>query len=301
MKSWIMAPALGMLAACATTQETWVPTPGPAADPSQTIADAPADAWRPVDPENLLLMDLGQNRRVAIELAADFAPVHVANIRALARSGWWAKAAIYRSQDNYVVQWGNGDAEVPLPAGVVTTPPAEYERPVAGLDIRPLGYPDAYAPVAGHAEGWPVGYDPARGSAWLTHCYGSVGVARDLAPDTGTGGELYAVIGHAPRQLDRNIAVVGRVLEGMEHLSTVPRGKEALGFIGDAADHVPIARIAIAADLPEGERPAYEVMRTGSESFSAYVKGRANRGGDFFRTPAGGVELCNAPVPVRRR
>ncbi|MCP6473599.1 peptidylprolyl isomerase, partial [Klebsiella pneumoniae] len=87
-------------------------------------------------------------------------------------------------------------------------------RALTGLAHRPLGYPDAYAPATGHAAGWPIGYDETRGAAWLTHCYGSVGVGRDLAPDTGTGGELYAVIGHAPRHLDRNIAVIGRVIEG---------------------------------------------------------------------------------------
>ena len=48
-------------------------------------------------------------------------------------------------------------------------------------------------------------------------------------PDTGTGGELYAIIGHAPRQLDRNIALVGRVVQGIEQMSSLPRGTEALG------------------------------------------------------------------------
>ena len=94
-------------------------------------------------------------------------------------------------------------------------PPAEYDRPLAGLSVRPLGFPDPYAPMVGHAGGWPVGYDPESGRAWLAHCYAMVGVGRDLAPDTGTGGELYAVIGHAPRHLDLNIALIGRVVEGI--------------------------------------------------------------------------------------
>jgi len=42
-------------------------------------------------------------------------------------------------------------------------------------------------------------------------------------------------------------------------------------------------------------------MRTDSAAFSAYVTGRANRGGTFFNRPAGGVDLCNVNVPVRRR
>ena len=94
--------------------------------------------------------------RIVIELAPAFAPVHVANIRRFARAGWWNNATIYRVQDNYVAQWGNGDAQVALPAGVVAQPPAEYERPLAGLAPRPLGFPDSYAPMVGHVDGWPI-------------------------------------------------------------------------------------------------------------------------------------------------
>ena len=280
----------------------WRPAPvSDATEPSEVVADAPDAAWRDVAPDNLLIMELADGGRVAIELAPDFAPVHVANIRALARSGWWNGAAIYRVQDNYVVQWGVNESDQPLPEGVVKAPPAEYLRPLQGLAVRPLGYPDSYAPLAGYAGGWPIGYDPEAGQAWLAHCYGMVGVGRGLSPDTGTGGELYAVIGHAPRHLDRNIATVGRVLTGMDHLAARARGTEALGFYKDEAQHIPIARVTLAADLPEGRRPAYEVMRTDSEAFAAYVTGRANRGGDIFDVPAGGVDLCNAPVPTREK
>jgi len=282
----------------------WRPAPvADAREPSEVVAATTAADWRPVDPENLLLMDLADGGRVAIELAPDFAPVHVANIRAFARGGWWNAATIYRVQDNYVVQWGNNEAENPLPRGVVQTPPAEYDRPLQGLPIRPLGFPDSYAPLVGHAYGWPIAWDPERGRAWLTHCYGSVGAGRDLAPDTGTAGELYAVIGQAPRHLDLNIATVGRVIEGMPALAARPRGTGNLGFYDEAKGErpVPIARIRLAADVPAADRPAFEVMRTDTAAFAAYVTGRANRGGTFFNRPAGGVDVCNVNVPVRRR
>jgi peptidylprolyl isomerase len=299
--------ALAMLAGCTADQApphaaaTWRPSPIlNAPEPSKIVQAAPPEAWRPVDPDNLLVMELKEGGRVVIELAPDFAPVHVANVKALARGGWWSGAAIYRVQDNYVAQWGNNDAKTVLPAGVVKAPPAEYDRPLEGLAVRPLGYPDSYAPMVGHAGGWPIGYDPATGRAWLTHCYGFVGVGRDLAPDTGTGGELYAVIGHAPRPLDLNIALIGRVVEGMSLLSARPRGTGALGFYEDPKQNIPIARVRLASDMPPAERPRYEVMRTDSPAFADYVLGRANRGGDFFKRPAGGVDICNALVPVRK-
>jgi len=303
--------AVSLLAAPASAQPpgAWRPAPvAGATEPAEVIASSAASDWRPIDPENLLVMDLaGANGssggQVIVELAPDFAPVHIANMRRFARAGWWNAATIYRVQDNYVAQWGNGDAEVALPQGVIALPPAEYERPLAGLNIRILGFPDSYAPMVGHVNGWPVAWDPDRSMAWLTHCYGTVGVGRDLAPSTGTGGELYAVIGHSPRPLDRNIANVGRVIEGIALLSARPRGTGNLGFYQAESGEtpIPIRSIRIAADMPVAERPQFEVMRSDTLAFSAYVRGRANRGGSFFQVPAGGVDVCNVNVPVRRR
>lgn len=314
----LAAAVLGLAAsACATPGASPQPEPDPsyrytfwrpapvegAPDPSRVIAESAASDWRDVDPDDLLLIELAGGRQVAIELAPAFAPVHVANVRAFARAGWWDDASVYRVQDNYVAQWGNGDSEIPLPDGVVRTPPAEYSRTLQGLAVRPLGFPDSYAPMAGHSGGWPLGYDPESGEAWLAHCYAAVGVGRGLSPDTGTGGELYAVIGHAPRHLDRNIALVGRVIEGIEALAANPRGTGNLGFYDAEKGErpVPIVRARLASAIPAAERPAFQAMRTDTPAFSAYVTGRANRGGPFFIRPAGGVDLCNVNVPVRRK
>ena len=247
-----------------------------------------------------MVMDLKSGGRVVIQLAPQFAPVHVANIKALARGNYWDGATIYRVQDNYVAQWGLNDSDKGFPAGVTAKPPAEYTRPLKGLAIERLGSPDAYAPGAGFVNGWPVAYSPRAGWANLAHCYGSVGVGRDLSPDTGTGGELYAAI--APlRHLDRVIAVVGRVIEGVDKLSSLPRGTEALGFYKDKSMYVPIARIRLASDMPVGERPVFEYLDTQSASFAQYLNIRANRHDDFYIRPAGGVDLCNVSVPVRRK
>jgi peptidylprolyl isomerase len=268
--------------------------------PSDIVAGAPASAWKAIPADDLLVLDLASGGRVVIQLAPAFAPVHVANIKALARGGYWNGATIYRVQDNYVAQWGLNESDKPWPPGVSPKPPAEYTRPLKGLKITPLGSPDPYAPGAGFADGWPVAYDAKAGWADLVHCYGTVGVGRDLAPDTGTGGELYAIIGHGPRQLDRVIAIVGRVVEGIDRLSTLPRGTEALGFYKDKAQYVPIASIRLASEIPAGERPSFEVMDTASPSFARYLKIRANRHDDFYTSPAGGVDLCNVQVPVRK-
>jgi peptidylprolyl isomerase len=269
--------------------------------PNDIVAQAPASAWNAIPADDLLVIDLKRGGRVIVQLAPAFAPVHVANMKALARAGYGDGATVYRVQDNYVAQWGNNDSGKPWPAGVTAKPPAEYTRPLKGLAIKPLGYPDPYAPSVGFADGWPVAYSPKAGWADLTHCYGYVGVGRDLSPDTGTGGELYAVIGHAPRHLDRNIAIVGRVIDGIDKLSSLPRGTEALGFYKDKAQFAPIARLQLASQMPPAERPSYEFMDTGSAAFPAYVHVRANRHDDFYIRPAGGVDVCNVQVPVRKK
>jgi len=269
--------------------------------PNDLVAGAPASAWKAIAAEDLMIVDLANGGRVVVQLAPEFAPVHVANIRALARNGYWNGAAVYRVQDNYVAQWGLNESDKPWPAGVTAKPPAEYTRALRGLRITPLGSADPYAPGAGFANGWPVAYSAKAGWADLVHCYGSVGAGRDLSPDTGTGGELYAVIGHGPRQLDRNIAVVGRVIDGIDRFSTLPRGTEALGFYKDKAQYVPIASIRLASEMPADQRPSYDAMDTGSTTFAQYLKLRANRHDDFYIRPAGGVDLCNVQVPVRKR
>ncbi|WP_419827079.1 peptidylprolyl isomerase [Sphingomonas sp.] len=286
-------------AALVAAAATLAAAPAPVRSPGEIAAAAPASAWRDIPADALLVMTLGDGRRVTIELAPGFAPAHVANIRALARAGGYDGRAITRVQDNYVVQWGDAADRRATPTGVIAKPAAEYDRPVAGLALTLLPVRDAYAAHVGFAGGWPVASEEGR--AWLPHCYGFVGVGRDMPPDTGDGRELYAVIGHAPRHLDRNIAVVGRVIDGIEALSALPRGTGALGVYERPGQRVPIASIRLAADLPAAGRPAYQTMRTDGAAFAAYVDARLDRRDAFFVRPAGGADLCNVPVPVRRR
>jgi len=290
--------ALPMIALAALAAMAAAPPPAPKAP---TLADivnaAKADEWQRVDPQDLMLIDLADGSRVAIALAPALAPAHVRNIRGLVRTHWFDGGAIYRVQDNYVVQWGQGDDDKKPPKGLDVALPAEYDRPAAGLPVAPLPYRDTFAPKIGYSGAFPVATEKDR--AWMTHCYGIVGVARGLAPDTGNGGELYAVLGQSPRQLDRNIALVGRVLDGFEHMTARPRGTGALGFYEKPEQRVPIKSVTLAADLPAEGRPAYEWLRPDSASFASWLHLKANRHDDFYQRPAGAIDLCNALPPVR--
>lgn len=299
--------------------------------PSEIAAAAPKANWTAIAASDLLVMDLapaanGKPRRVVIQLMPPpFSQGWIGNIRKLAAAHWWDGLAVTRVQDNYVAQWGDPDGEDKararkLPDGLAVVPESGYaldlQSDPALLDraadmVEPLAATmqkwfetkgasglrgDRYASLTLAWQGWPLAVE--NGLAWPVHCYGMVGVGRNMSPDTGSGAELYTVIGHAPRHLDRNIALVGRVIEGIEHLSSLPRGTGTLGIYESRAEQVPIQSLRLGSEVPG--LPAYEYLSTESESFAKYADARANRRDAFFIRPAGGADICNIPVPVRR-
>ena len=336
MKHLLLAAtvAASLILPVTASEPASIPSPGEiaeAAPASDWIAIAPSDLLV-MD----LAPDAERKpRRVVIQLMpAPFSQGWIGNIRKLAATHWWDGTSVNRVQDNYVAQWGDATEKKALPKNLAVVPESEYERiydpsmfkklwaynapidavmtlyPSPPAASPPTNYTDAYAKAFGFMSGIPFAAammtrrEGARqvrqpDGVWPIHCYGTVGVGRNMSPDTGSGAELYAVIGHAPRHLDRNIAVVGRVISGIEYLSSLPRGTEALGFYKAEAERTPIASIRIASALPAAEQPRFEYLSTESASFLRYADARANRRDPFFIKPAGGADICNIPVPVR--
>lgn len=351
--------AIALLGSPALAQdEAEPPTPG------SIVQSALPEEWVAIDPSDLLVMTLtpdadGNPREVVIQLMpAPFSQGWVENIRKLAKAHWWDGLSIYRSVDNWVVQWGDGEEDEedrtrpakPLPEGLNVVQESEYSSAIRSIremkqpdqsvranqstpaeidefyskfgreDLADIGrisvrptrsekFPegwhkrDSYTEWVEFVLGWPIAggaSSEADARYWPTHCYGSVGVARDLSPDTGTGAELYAVIGHAPRQLDRNIAVVGRVIEGMAHLSVLPRGTGEYGVYKTEDEHTPIISVRLGNDTGQFPPPAFEYLHNRSASFQQYVAVSANRNDAFYKVPAGGIDICNLKVPIRR-
>jgi len=291
----VLALALPLAALAAPTKEL---------PPKPTVSDivkaSPQADWRQLDPANTLYMDLPAGR-VIIELAPAFAPNHAANIRTMAKEGYWDGLWIYRTQDNFVVQWGDPREDKPKAIGTAKAKlEQEFTVPMKNdTQFTRLPDKDGYAPQVGHSNGFPSARDPKTGQAWLAHCYGMVGVARGNESDSGNGGTLYTVIGNSPRHLDRNITVVGRIVSGMPLLSVLPRGPAPMGMFEKEEQWVPIKSVKLAADVPEAERSKFEVMRTESASFKSVAEAQRNRGGPWTKYAAGHVDLCNVPIPVR--
>jgi peptidylprolyl isomerase len=333
----VLAQASANLAAGKTQPSPLAPSEIVAAAPKGDWVAIPASDLLVMD---LAPDAKGKPRRVVIQLMpAPFSQGWIGNIRKLAAAKFWDGTSVNRVQDNYVVQWGDANGEdtakaKPLPEGLAVMLESDYVAPLndpsnegsiveqakmSPLVATPIGFMiDPYVAsgaifntgTAGFISGWPVAYRvddelPERGPVngrigyvWPVHCYGMVGVGRDLSPNTGTGAELYVVIGHAPRHLDRNIAMVGRVVEGIEHLSSLPRGTGGLGFYETAEERTGITAIRLGGEVPG--LPTYEYLSTESASFAKYADARANRRDAFFIRPAGGADICNIPVPVRR-
>jgi peptidylprolyl isomerase len=263
------------------------------------LKSSPASDWRMLDPESTLYLELPSGR-IVIELAPSYAPANVAAVRKLVREGYFDGAFVIRSQDNYVVQWARPESDPRAKAMSSVKVKPEFSRKIdPKLEFTSLTYPDTYAPEVGFSAGFPVARDPKRGETWLVHCYGSVGVGRDNDADSGNGAELYAVIGQSPRNLDRNITLVGRVVQGIERFSVLPRGTGTMGFYEKESEWVPIRKARLAADVPEAQRVKLEALRTDSATFKAYVESRANRKEEWFKEPVGRMGVCNMPLPVR--
>jgi peptidylprolyl isomerase len=269
---------------------------------SELLALSVPSDWRPLDPQNTLYLELPQGR-VIIELAPAFAPHHVQNIRTLVAEKYFDGLSIVRAQDNYVVQWADPNADDAKKAKSLGTAlhelPAEFNRSSKGLPFTPLPDRDTYAPEVGFSSGFPAAEDPTTHQAWLVHCYGMVGAGRDMAKDSSNGTELYAVIGHSPRHLDLNITLVGRVVRGIDLLSTMHRGTGALGFYEKPEERTPITSVRLLADVPPAQRTPLEVLRTDTPFFQKWIEARRNRREQWFVNPVGHVEVCNVPIPVR--
>lgn len=303
--SCALVSALIAVSAAHAASPTPAPSPADAtAKPlsvGEILASSPDSDWRTPDPANTLYMDLSAGR-VVIELAPQFAPEHVANIQALARQHFWDGLSIYRAQDNFVVQFGDPDAgetNARSLGDARTHLPAEFERTASGLQFSALPDADGWAPQVGFVDGFPAARDTGTGNAWMTHCYGALGAGRDMAADSSNGAELYIAIGQSPRQLDRNITLVGRVVRGMELLSATPRGPEPMGIYENASQRTPIVGIRLASDVPAAQREHLQMLSTDSDTFEAVTEARRNRRDEWYKTSVDHIDLCNVPLPVR--
>ena len=270
--------------------------------PTTSSPAAPASAWRAIDPDDLLVMDLASGGRVVIQLAPAFAPVHVANVKALARGNYWDGATVYRLQDNYVAQWGLNESDRPWPAGVTAKPPAEYVRPLKGLADQ----------AARICRSLCARHRFFRRLAGRLQRQGGLGQPRPLLWQR--RGRPRPVARHRDRR---------RIVRGHRPGAEAARPQHRPDRAGDRGDRQAelAARAGPRRSASTRTRPNMcrsrasgwratcrrasgrrsNIWTRQSAAFASYVRLRANRKDAFYDRPAGGVDLCNVQVPVRKK
>lgn len=256
------------------------------------------DSWRAIPDDELLVLKLATGKSVIIRLATNYAPQHVSNVKALARTRWWDATHIYRVKDNWVTQWGDATRQKQLPSSVEPRPAPEFDFTKQAFAYR-LKRSDAYSTESGFtSDAWPLASNGAV--SWIPHCYGTVGVAHGAHPDTGSGSELFVAIGGSARRLDRNFTVIGRVIFGMEALSSLQRSATTMGFYADAREFTTVVSARLLSDSePDDRAVRYEYRSVESDEFRAAVTDREHPAPPMIAL--GGVDVCDVPLEVRAR
>jgi peptidylprolyl isomerase len=258
--------------------------------PMQILDSAPAEDWRSVDPENMLLMDLPQGL-VVIEMRPDFAPNHVQRIKELARAGFYNGLNFHRVIEGFVAQGGDpkGDG-----SGGSDKPDlkAEFERDTEEVHNFTVIGRDRVAARVGFADGVPVAAQPEslrsfredrKVELWGLHCPGMMSMARKTEPDTANS-QFFLLIGDSRLSLDRRYSLWGWIIDGFENTRRIARG--------EPPDRpTPIMRVRIGADLPAAQRPNVQIMKTDSETFKKWLDASGAVKDGFVR------DMCAVKAP----
>lgn len=254
--------------------------------------------WRELDPANTVLLELAEGS-AAIELNPQFAPKTVEQFRRLVQTRFYDGLGFYRVIDGFVAQGGDGSDLGELSEVPTIDPEFEIDWR-SDLPFIPVQQPDLFADQTGFIDGFAAGRDLEQGKVWLTHCPGVVALARGDDADTSRT-DFYIVIGQAPRYLDRNLTIFGRVVLGMDAVQKIRRGPtDNNGIITGDLDQSRIRTMRLQSDIPEQERLRVFVMDTGSKAFEQLLEGRRDRRQKFFlNKPPQVLDVCQVPVAGR--
>ena len=252
--------------------------------------------WRALDPNDLVFMDIGEGQ-VVFELNSRFAPKTVAQFKRLVKEDFYRGLSFYRVIEGFVAQGGD-ESDIDVPNGQPMLD-AEFEIDRdEELNWTSVQRDDLFAPETGFVDGFAAATDGKK--TWLAHCPGVLAMARNNEPDTGST-DFYVVIGQAPRYLDRNLTIFGRVIHGMDAVQSINRGPaDQNGVIESDTARSRISRMRMGTDIPEQEQQEFYVMDTGSAGFTNYMEARRNRTHEFFHhKPPKVLDVCQVPVATR--
>ena len=267
-------------------------------------ADNSADSvWRELPLKNTVLLTLPHGK-VVIELAPQFSPKHVAQFSELTQQGFYDQTSFYRVIDGFVAQAGPKDGSKKDRSVPLLAMEAEWQTDKNwaytqvqenDLFVEQTGFKDSFA------LGYQINNDGSSGKAWLTHCPGTVAMARNNEADSASS-HFYFVIGQAPRYLDRIMTIFGRVVYGMQHIQAIQRTEVVKGdYAVDHRDFTKIISMQLMSDVEKADQIHIEVENTESTKFAErLVKRRARDNAFFYKKPPPVLDVCQIPIRSRR-
>jgi peptidylprolyl isomerase len=158
---------------------------------SLAAGSAVAQQPPPLDPENTLYLDLKDNCRVVIRLRPDLAPKHVAQVKALAREGFYNGTPFHRVIEGFMAQGGD--------------------------------------PTGTGSGGSKLPNVPAEFTTNAHFLRGTVGAARSQDPNSANS-QFYIMFAPNPG-LDAKYTIWGNVVQGMDCVDKIKRGSGANGHV----------------------------------------------------------------------
>lgn len=303
MISRLMTVALAGCALTTTACAQEAPKPIPAAAisaPSSFTADD--SAWRTPDQDDLMYIDTDYGV-VVVELFDEIAPAHVAQIKALSKSGFYDFITFHRVIDGFMNQTGDptgtgtGDSKRPnIEAEFTFRRPGDMK--ITLLDKRLIDETKSNGGTidVGFYNGLPVATQPAmqaaltrdgKVKAWGLHCPGVTSMARSGEPNSANS-QFFLMRGPA-NFLDQKYSIWGNTVHGKDVLTKIKIGTkgEDLNFVPDQ-----MKKVRIGSDMPASEQLNIQVLKTDSAAFKTYL--------NDYKTPQGQyADICDIDVPVR--
>jgi peptidylprolyl isomerase len=262
---------------------------------AEILAETTAEDWRRIPAEELLVIRL-ERGEIVVALSPSLAKNHVKQLKTLTREGFYDGLSFYRVIEGFVAQGGDPFGERKITKGKKSMK-AEFESAGDDIAFAALKDVDGFAPMSGFVASIPAGFDEKTGTYWHLHCAGAFAFGREDGRDTAST-EFYIVL-QPQRYLDRNLTVFGRVIDGMQYVQALRRVEPPQSEDDDIGEK--ILSIRIAADMPEAARPRFDILDSARPAFAAYAEARRNRPEAFFHFRPGHLDVCQMPVPVRRR
>lgn len=294
----LLVSAAILLSACSAESADPTTALTPTAVLQTSAVNAPAEAWRRVDPENLLIITTSYGD-FGVELFPEIAPKHVAQVKALARSGFYNGVPFHRVINGFMNQTGDGSNGDGTGDSDMPDIEAEFDfrrgtdMPFTLVGQRTSGQSSI---AVGFYKSLPIATQPSsqamftkdqKVGAFGLHCKGVTSMARTNDPNSANS-QFFLMRGIADH-LDTKYSIWGQTIMGREHLESIK-----IGVTGEIPGWVPdeMNRVRVAADMDESIRPTVEVLKVDSPAFATYLKTTKKDDGTF-------PDICDINVPSR--